>query len=259
MSVKKMVKEIKHYGHKFDYKYGGGYFVLSFDPDDYNLHIVFKELPDIRIGIWKCKDYDNGGYFFFAEHKSFIDKFKPSAVRFNFKSLIHLMAWAELMMWDKEFYDSQIKEAYKFDSIPDIEEYIRETRDRDQYNGLTKGEYDESLKKFNKLVESIDVEKMDLIWRRSDGYRELYDVWYSYDNEKCTEQELDALDKAIIECNCSTFFDRLLPAHFWKKRKEYNVKCHPSMKNIYSDKGRYNRYHKVKSKYSWPGIVTKTI
>ena len=82
MSVKKMIKEVKSYNHKFTYKYGCGYFIFTFKNNEYNLHITFDKLPDMRFGIWYTTKYGDDKYYFFAEHDAYIDKFKSDELQF---------------------------------------------------------------------------------------------------------------------------------------------------------------------------------
>lgn len=48
-----MIKQIQSYGYKFDYKVYATYFIFNFANNDYNLHITFKQIPNMLFGIWK--------------------------------------------------------------------------------------------------------------------------------------------------------------------------------------------------------------
>ena len=55
-----MVKQIDRYKIPYDYYYGNGYFVFTFDSNEFNMHITFKQLPLMKFGIWKLGNkYDN--------------------------------------------------------------------------------------------------------------------------------------------------------------------------------------------------------
>ena len=84
-----MIKQIKSYGYKFDYKVYATYFIFNFADHDYNLHITFKQIPNMLFGIWKSgKKFE-----FFAEDIAHIDKFKPTRCEFVWDSLEDMMVF----------------------------------------------------------------------------------------------------------------------------------------------------------------------
>lgn len=244
MSVKKMLKEIDKRGMRFSYKYGNGYYIFSFDADEYNLHVFFKDLPDIRFGIWKTKCYGNDGYYFFAEHDAYIDKFKPSAVAFTFTDLDNMIAWAKDIASSPHRYKEVIEDEYfrpddKFKTFEEEVQWLKEWR---KYNHMERGEYYSSLKKFNKIVEALDTNKWDFFWTKSDCARTLYNLYY-YVDRSVTDEEHDAMEKALTECNVS-IMPYGLPPHYWRNRKAYQVKYHPRNKKLYTDYTYWKRYYR---------------
>lgn len=243
MSVKKMIKDINSYGHKFDYRFGNGYYIFEFDSDEYNLHFTFDKLPDMLFGVWRTKKYGNDVYYFFAEHKGWIDKFKPSAVAFTWSELDEMMTFVHDCIKSEEYYISSIKKSYNLGE--DWEDTVKDYLSWD--NGFYGNERNESVKKFNQLVSSLDVEKFDIFWCKSGFYHRVYDVFYLVD-ESVTDDEVEALDKAIEDCNCVAPNIYGLTPHYWKNRKKYFSKVHPSMKHVYENEKLYKRVFKVLSK-----------
>ena len=242
MSVKKMLKEIDKRGMRFTYKYGSGYYIFSFDPDEYNLHVFFKDLPDIRFGIWKTKCYGKEGYYFFAEHDAYIDKFKPSAVAFTFNSLDDMVAWAKDVASSPDRYKAVVETEYfrPDDKFKTFEEEVQWLKDWYKYNHMERDEYYSSLKKFNEIIESLDTTKWDFFWKRSDCMRTLYDLYY-YVDASVTDEEHNAMQKALEDCNCSIMPYGLHP-HYWRHRKSYMMKVAPQNMKLYANYNVWKRY-----------------
>ena len=108
MLVMQIIKKIKKYQIPFDYKYGGGYFVFSFDGNGFNLHITFRELPMMKFGIWKVNSYGDKPNYYFAECFPYIDKFKPSCCEFGWDSLESMMEWVSRCIKEPKFYISEL-------------------------------------------------------------------------------------------------------------------------------------------------------
>lgn len=245
-SIKPMIDMIQSYGHKFTYKYGGGYFIFDFDKDEYNLHITFNAIPDIKIGIWKCKDYGDKNYYFFAEHIAMIDKFKPSAVNFTFDTLDDLMQWVNKLISDKNFYYSEMMDCYEVNHIKTIEEfdeYVEAERFAVSHNYLDKERYENDVNKFNEIVNSIDTKLVDIIWRKSSAFKRLYDV-FLYASSDLTDEEFNKLEKDLISCDCSVFYGRILPIHYWKHRRKYQMKVYPNMEIVYTNEKIHKRFYR---------------
>jgi hypothetical protein len=244
MSVKKMLKEIDKRGMRFSYKYGSGYFVFSFDADEYNLHIFFNDLPDIRFGIWKTKCYGNDEYYFFAEHDAYVDKFKPSAVAFTFADLDNMIAWAKDIASSSQRYKEVIETEYfkPDDKFKTFEEEVKWLKEWHKYNHMERDEYLTSLNKFNGIIASLDTNKWDFFWKRSDCTRTLYDLYY-YVDSSVTDEEHDAMEKALTECNVSIMPYGLHP-HYWRNRKAYQVKYHPRNKKLYTNYTYWKKYYR---------------
>ena len=243
MSVKPMIKEIKSYGHKFSYKYGGGYFIFSFSPDEYNLHITFDKLPNMKFGIWKTTKYGDKKMYFFAENTSFIDKFKPSYSSFGWDTLDEMMTFVHDSITHYDYYKTQMLYAYNsYKTWEEFEEYEKNDKFRRSHNYFSdRNEYYECLNKFNTIIKNIDINKFDIFWRLSDGYHDLYDVWY-YCDPSVTDEEEDNLLESIIRCRCFVFGSRRLPKSFWSKKNKYQMKIHPENKKLYSSCTKYLSY-----------------
>lgn len=245
-SIKPMIDKIQSYGHKFTYKYGDGYFIFVFDKDEYNLHITFNAIPDIKIGIWKCKKYGNKNYYFFAEHFAMIDRFKPSAVKFTFDTLDDLMQWVNKLISDKDYYYSEMMSYHEVNHIKTIEEfneYVEKERFADSHNYLDKERYEKDIKKFNKIVNSIDTKLVDVIWRESSIFKQLYDV-FLYTSSDLSDEEFNKLEKDLISCDCDVWYDKILPIHYWKHRRKYQMKVHPDMEIFYTNEKKHKRFYR---------------
>ena len=240
MSVNKMIKEIKSYRHKFSYKYGCGYFIFNFNDDEYNLHITFDKLPNMKFGVWYTTKYGEDKYYFFAEHCAFIDKFKPSAVTFNWDTLDQMMTFVHDSILDNEYYMGQLAYAYPmtFNRV-DCKEYINTLLKMD--NGFTFEERNEYLKKFNALINSLDTEKYDIFWVKSSVYKTLYHVFY-YVATDVSDDGIIAFEKALQDCKCLSLGG--LNNDYWKHRKQYQMKIHPGNKILYTNYKVWRKYFK---------------
>ena len=243
MSVKPMIKEIKSYGHKFSYRYGGGYFIFSFSPDEYNLHITFDKLPNMKFGIWKTSKYGDKKMYFFAENTSFIDKFKPSYSSFGWDTLDEMMTFVHDSITHYDYYKTQMLYVYNsYKTWEEFEEYEKNDKFRRSHNYFSdRNDYYECLNKFNTIIKNIDINKFDIFWRLSDGYHDLYDVWY-YCDPSVTDEEEDNLLESIIRCRGFVFGSRRLPKSFWSKNNKYQMKIHPENKKLYSSCTKYLSY-----------------
>ena len=108
-------------------------------------------------------------------------------------------------------------------------------------NGFTFEEKKECLRKFNEFINSIDTNKIDIFWTKSNLYGKLYDVFY-YVEENMTDDELNELERKIDECDC--FPVAGLTSHYWKHRKKYQMKVHPENIKLYTNYKIWRRYFK---------------
>lgn len=239
MLVKKTLKQIDKYRVKYDYKYGSGYFIFTFGADEFNLHITFKQLPMMKFGIWKVNDFGSTNYYF-AACSPYIDKFKPSCSTFDWDSLESMMEWVAKCINDSKFYISELERVYDESFMTILKDYADDLY-RDSHNGFDPDEYSTNLQAFNKLVSTLDVEKFDMLWRRSDGFKNLYDVFY-YPEESVTDEEIDELENKLWNCRCFSFQWRTLPPHFFKKRWLYRYKIHPGNHSLYFNQKKHLKY-----------------
>lgn len=241
----KLLKEIKSYGLKFTYKLWGGECTYGIKSEDYGLTITFKDLPDVQFGIWKNTDYTflNQRDYFFAEHIVYLDKFYPSRVPFNWSSIDEMMHAVSYWVKCKDLYKKDMIAAYE---IENWEEFCQDTVDcyfLNAHNHLNKEEFTKSLNKFNSIVDSIDTEKVDIIWRKSSLFGILYDV-YLFLTSNMTDEEVDKLEEELDDCNCSVWIGCILPPHYWKCKSKYQMKVHPSIVDIYTNERIHKRFYR---------------
>lgn len=237
MLVMQTIKEIKKYKIPFDYKYGGGYFIFTFDGDEFNLHVSFRQLPMIKFGIWKVNGYGNKPNYYFAECFPYIDKFKPSRCEFDWDNLESMMEWVSRCIKEPKFYISELERVYDKPFTQILKDYADDLY-RDSHHGFDQDEYEENLKKFNELVKTIDTKKMDFFWTKSDGFMKLYDVFYYLDNS-VSDEEVNEFEDRLQECGCFSFQWRPLPPHFFKHKNQYRWKIHPGNKCLYFNQKRH--------------------
>jgi hypothetical protein len=126
------------------------------------------------------------------------------------------------------------------DSFKTFGEEVQWLKDFHKYNYMERDEYYSSLKKFNDIIESLDTTKWDFFWTRSDCMRTLYDLNY-YVDASVTDEEHDAMMKALEDCNCSVMPYGLHP-HYWRHRKSYMMKVAPQNMKIYTNYNVWKRY-----------------
>lgn len=239
----KLLKKIKSYGLKFTYELWGGDYCFGIKTEDYNLTITFDNLPDIRFGIWINTSYGNKTNYFFGEHIVYIDKFRPSRVNLHWESLDEMMHTVSYWIKCKDLYKKDMIAAYE---IEDWGEFCQDTVDcyfLNAHSHLNKEEFTKSLNKFNSIVDSIDTEKVDIIWRKSSLFKRLYDV-YLFLTSDMTDEEVDKLEEELNDCNCSVWIGCILPPHYWKCRSKYQMKVHPSIVDIYTNERLHKRFYR---------------
>lgn len=249
MVVKQTIDAIKKYRFPIDrWYYGGGYFIFSFGKSEFNLHVVFRDIPMMKFGIWKTKHYGDKDWYYFAECIPYIDKFKPSRSSFEFESLESMMEWVGKSIKDPSFYVSELENMYcdpdseyRPHCFQNIENDYKRSLYEDSHNWFSPEEYETYLKAFNEVIKSIDTEKFDVIWRNTYGYKDLYDVWY-YPDDSVTDEECEELFQKFRKAKCFIFEWRPLPSHFFKHKYAYHWKIHPENERLYFNKKKHYKY-----------------
>lgn len=242
MNVRKVLMGIDKYTKDYTYKYANGHFIYTFREGHFNLHITFDKLPEMKFAIWSIN-----GWHYFAECIPYIDKFKPGRCEFEWPSFEAMMDTVTLWLNNKEKYISDLEERYCSNSpffplnYQEILDDYKLEKFKDAHNGFTLEEYQTYLKKFNELVRSLDVNKIDFFWNKSIGYHHLYDVHYFLSPE-WTYEEIGALENKLKECKCFSWGGRPLSPHFFKHKSEYKYKIHPDVYNLYFNQKRHLRY-----------------
>ena len=168
MEVIKVIKKIKQYRLPFDYKYGGGYFVFSFNADEFNLHMTFRQLPMMKFGIWKTKSYGDKNWYFFAECFPYIDKFKPSRCEFGWDSLESMMEWISKCLKEPKFYISELESRYCEESeyfphnFQDILKDYADDKYEDSHNGFSPEEYEVLGADRRELIKEIQMRVLEI-------------------------------------------------------------------------------------------------
>lgn len=240
MVARPLVKQIKSYGYKFDYDVYATYFIWNFDSNGCNLHITFKKIPYMKFGIWK----QNNTIQYFAEHILFIDKFKPTRCYFGWDTLEEMMVFVGKCINDKNYYKEQIVKTYYDcdynDSIwQEHLDDIEEKKFKKNHNYFTKEEYVKNYNKFQNIIKNLNTEKFIVVWHKSDGFYELYNVWF-YTTDLVTTEEAQNFYKELVDCKCYVFDTCRLPKDFWtKKRSRYNYIINPKFKKLFENKNYY--------------------
>lgn len=240
MEVMKVIKKIKQYRFPFDYKYGGGYFIFSFDADEFNLHVTFRQLPMMKFGIWKTKSYGDENWHFFAECLPYIDKFKPSRSSFGWDNLEYMMEWVSRCIKEPKFYISELEKVYDESFMQILKDHADDLY-RDFHNGFDQDEYETHLKAFNKLIAETNPKDYDIFWRRSDGFRTLYDVWF-YPEKGIEDIQFNDFIRKLNDCKCFSFDWRPLPPHFFKHKNQYRWKIYPGYEYLYFNQKKHLKY-----------------
>lgn len=241
----RLLKQIKSYGYKFKYTLWGGERTFGIKSEDYGLIITFQDLPDLKFGIWKNTDYtflDQRDYFF-AEHIVYYDKFRPSSVAFNWKSVTDMMNFVMNCIHTPGYYMERMISAYE---IEDWNEFCLETEDqhyRDSHHNMGREDFINNINKFNQIINSVDVNKIDVIWYKPSSYQTLYDV-HAYYGLDVSDEEIDAFEKSLEDCDCYVWGSSPLPPHYWKHRKQYKLKIHPENKEVYTNRKLHEKWFK---------------
>ena len=173
MEVRKVLKQIDKYTKQYRSAYGDGHYLFPFGVKNFNLHIVFDKLPLMKFAIWKTTEK----WYYFAECIPYIDKFKPWRCAFEWQSFEEMMELVESWLNDHDKYVSDLEKTYCSDSqyYPlNYQEIVKDHEDdlyRHSHNWFDPDEYETYLKQFNEIVKSLDVEKWDIFWRKSYGYK----------------------------------------------------------------------------------------
>lgn len=241
MCAKPILNQIKSYGYKFDYKLYGGDYCCNIKSEDCNLIITFKDLPDMKFGIWTNTDYGDKKDWFFAEHIVYDDKFRPSRVAFNWDSLDEMMTFVVSAITCEEFYKTNIIAAYEIDNW-DV--FCQDTVDqhyRNIHHDMDKNEFIKNINKFNQIINSVNPEDYDIIYKPATSYGDLFDV-YCYYGANLSDDEINDFEDRLEECECIVHGSVILPPHYWNHHKKYKLVVHPENKRLYTDRKYHERY-----------------
>lgn len=241
MCAKPILKQIKSYGYKFDYKLWGGDYCFNIKSEDCNFIITFKDLPDMKFGIWINTDYGDKKDWFFADHIVYYDKFRPSRVAFNWDSLDEMMTFVVSSITCEEFYKTNIITAYK---INNWDVFCQDTINQHYWNThhqMDKNEFIKNINKFNQIINSINLEDYDIIYKPATSYGNLFDVYCYYD-ANLSDDEINDFEDQLEKCGCTVWGTILLPPYYWNHRKKYKLVVHPENKRLYTDRKYHERY-----------------
>ena len=249
MTVKPMIKQLKSYGYTFNYKCLGGYYIIGFSANEYNLHIRFKKLPLMKFGIWKI----GNKYEYFAEHINYIDKFKPTRCEYEWNTLEEMMDFVSKCINDEKYYQKSILDTYEDESWEEHLKHIERTNFRDKHNYLNREEFFESYYKFKEIIKNLDTNKFMVMWGTSENCFRLYDVWFYTTNEATTDDH-NTLFRALMDCNCTPYPWQRVPFDYWEKKRRisYSFKTHASFRELCINKKLYlktlnfPKYKKIK-------------
>ena len=241
MCAKPILDQIKSYGYRFDYKLWRGDYCFNIKSEDCNFIITFKDLPDMKFGIWINTDYGDKKDWFFAEHIVYDDKFRPSRVVFNWDSLDEMMTFVVSSITCEEFYKTNIIVAYEIDNW---DEFCQDTVDqhyRNTHHNMDKDEFVKNINKFNQIINSVNPEDYDIIYKPATSYGDLYHV-YCYYGANLSDDEINDFEKRLEECECIVHGTVILPPYYWNHPKKYKLVVHPENKRLYTDIIYHKRY-----------------
>lgn len=241
MCAKPILDQIKSYGYKFEYKLWGGDYCFNIKSEDCNFIITFKDLPDMKFGIWINTDYGDKKDCFFAEHIVYDDKFRPSRVAFNWDSLDEMMNNVIDWINNPWFYKSEMCSAYKIDNW---DEFCQDTVNQHYWNThhqMDKDKFVKNINKFNQIINSINPEDYDIIYKPAFSYGDLFDV-YCYYSPNLYDDEINDFENQLEDCGCTVWGAVLLPPYYWNHRKKYKLVVHPENKRLYTDRKYHERY-----------------
>ena len=213
MCAKPILDQIKSYGYRFNYKLWGGDYCFNIKSEDCNFIITFKDLPDMKFGIWINTDYGDKKDWFFAEHIVYDDKFRPSRVAFNWDSLDEMMTFVVSSIICEEFYKTNIIAAHEID---DWDEFCQDTVNQHYWNThhqMDKDTFVKNINKFNQIINSINPEDYDIIYKPATSYGDLYHV-YCYYGANLSDDEINE-HKNIRDINENiSFMNRMSTIEF---------------------------------------------
>lgn len=197
-----------------------GYFIFSFGGVDVNLHFSFKEIPDMRFGVWT----ENGKVkHIFAEHESFIDKFKWTQTAFHWEDNMNAFV-KDVKDWvNPDTYRNALVTAYDFDE-DDEKWYHDKHHFLETHNHIEPDEYKELDNRFKSYMNNLIKEGKicSYIYTQSDYFMGLYEVC-------CYGGEIDGdtLYRDLTDMKCdliSPDFDFIIKKRKWSgMRKWYAV------------------------------------
>ena len=108
---------------------------------------------------------------------------------------------------------------------------------------MDRDEFVRNHNKFNQIIASVDVNKIDVIWKKSTTYHDLYDV-YSYYSLDVSDEEIDAFEESLEDCRCVVWGTKSLPPYYWGHRKKYRYKIHKDNKKVYTNRKLHEKWFK---------------
>ena len=130
--------------------------------------------------------------------------------------------------------------------IEDWKEFCQDTIDqhyRDSHQNMDKEEFIRNNNKFNQIIESVDVNKIDVIWKKSTSFHNLYNV-YSYYSLDLSDKEIDAFEKSLEDCRCFVWGTKSLPPYYWSHRKKYRYKILKDNAKVYTNRKLHEKWFK---------------
>jgi hypothetical protein len=162
------------------------------------------------------------------------------------------MEWVSNAIKDRNFYISELENMYcdlnsqyHPHNFQDIENDYKRSLYENSHNWFSPEEYETYVKAFNEWIRSIDIEKFDVIWRKSDGYKDLYDVWY-YPDDSVSDEECEEIWRQLRSMKCFTFQWKPLPPHFFKHKYLYRWKINPKCEHLYFNQKKHIKYFTLK-------------
>lgn len=183
---------------------GTGYFCFSFNGKDINLHFRFKELPGMLFGVWT-----RGGKIdhIFAEHESFIDKFKWTSTKFDWGSDMDSFV-KDVRYWssDSTIYHQMLVDYY--DYTADNEKWYHDNYEFvENHNGIDPHKYKVLDSKFKEYMNNLMDSGMitSYMYTKANTFMDLYDVICFVDNRK-DHIDGDVVDDELYKISCHLIF-----------------------------------------------------
>lgn len=138
-------------------------------------------------------------------------------------------------------YKTNIIAAYEIDNW---DEFCQDTVDqhyRNIHHNMYKDEFIKNINKFNQIINSVNPEDYDIIYKPAASYGDLFAVYCYYD-ANLSDDEINDFEDRLEECECIVHGSVMLPPYYWNHRKKYKLVVHPENKRLYTDKNYHERY-----------------